>query len=398
MGIYSTNRFNSLGADITLEAAEGYNGEIGAALAMLEGYQNDMAIFNGVIASDFQAAAAVHEGAGDDEVYVLQEASLKGAWEKLKEFFKKLGEKIKGLFKAFIAKMDSVFMKDSAAFYKKYEKDIRLKDKWTDFSVKVRAPKTEGKYVLTFKEADTFAIGSYNSADEVQKLIDDFDTEEEFGKTAGAYIEKFDNSVTPGEFEKTYTDLLLDDMDDVEFNSNSILGGWVGGILNQKKGLKEIQDANDKIEKQIKNIIAKIDKLEKNAAKTDAGSAGKNVDLRQATVISGNSKGTDNDIEYSKKAGAIGDGADDAVIKGVARIQKTYAYARKQANVLQEVFNKYASVSIKTYKDICASARKVFAAAVAWSPKAEATLVAAAGEAAYYEAVDMIDTMYDIAD
>lgn len=395
MGIYSTNRFNSLGADITLEAAEGYNGEIGAALAMLEGYQNDMAIFNGVIASDFQAAAAVHEGAGDDEVYVLQEASLKGAWEKLKEFFKKLGEKIKGLFKAFIAKMDSVFMKDSAAFYKKYEKDIRLKDKWTDFSVKVRAPKTEGKYNLEFKEADIFKIEVSISVDEVQKKIDDFDTEEEFGKTAAAYIKELNASVTPGEFEKEYTDLLLNDMDDVEFNSNSILGGWVGGILNQKKGLKDLQDTNDKIEKQIKTIIANIDKIEKKAASTDVGKSGKTVDLKQAVAVSGKDKG---EGWYSDTASVSGDATDDAVIKGVSRIQKSYALARKQANVLQDVFNKYASVSIKVYKDICSSARKVFAAAVAWSPKAESALVAAAGEAAYYEAVDMIDTMYDIAD
>jgi len=395
MGIFSTNRYSSLGTDVTLEAAEGYNGEIGAALAMIESCQNDMAIFNGIIASDFQAAAAVNEGASSEEVYILQEASLKGAWAKLKEFFKKLGEKIKGIFHAFIAKMDSVFMKDSAALYKKYEKDIRLKTKWEDFTVKCRAPKTAGKYSLTFSEQNSFDIKYFASADAAAKALEDFDAEEEYGKAVSANIADMPANVTAADFEKEYYDKLFDDVDDVSFTGDTVLNGWVGGILKDKKGLKELQDANNKIEKQIKTIIANIDKLEADAGKTDAGKSGSTVNLKLAGSVSGNEKSSAEGPAYR---GVNGDSADAEVIKGVGRIQKTYQYASKKANILNDVFTKYASVSVKAYKEVCATARKVFAAAVAWSPKAEATLIAAVADSAFYEAVDMIDTMYDIAD
>ena len=393
MGIYSTNRFNSLGADITLEAAEGYNGEIGAALAMLEGYQNDMAIFNGVIASDFQAAAAVHEGAGDDEVYVLQEASLKGAWEALINFFKKLGEKIKGIFKAFIAKMDSVFMKDSAAFYKKYEADIRKKDKWTDFSVKVRAPKDSGKLVLDFADQDNFMIKSFTSADAAQKALD-FDAEEEFSLAVTNNMKDMPSNVTEGEFEKEYYDIVFEDPDDVEFTADDILGGWVGQILNKKKGLSDLQDKNNKIERQIKTIIANIEKAKSEVDKVwkDVGKSNTSITTTRVASVSGNAVGKD------ERGGANTQMADTKEAKDtVQRYQKMYQLANKKANILQNVFTKYASVSVKAYKEVCSSARKVFAAAVAWSPKAESAFVAAVADSAYYEAVDMIDTMYDIA-
>lgn len=119
MGVYSSNRCQSIG-NIQVEAAEGYHGEVGVQLAMIEGYQNDLALFDGVMMNDFKEAGMINEGATVEEVITVQEGALGGFLEKIKEFFIKLWEKIKGIFQSFMAKFDSVVMKDSKAFHDKY--------------------------------------------------------------------------------------------------------------------------------------------------------------------------------------------------------------------------------------------------------------------------------------
>lgn len=397
MGIFSTNRYNSVDTDVVIEAAEGYHGEIGAAIAMLEGYQNDMALFNGIIATDFQEACLVQEGASSEEVYILQEGALKGAWEKLKEFFKKLGEKIKGIFHAFIAKMESYFMKDSKKFYDKYAQEIRLKE-IKDLYVPCRDLKdgiTANSIVPEFKNYSTIIFTDKKDAIDA---LSNYDEDKAFSDAVSTYVDGLKDNVSKSTFEKDFYDRTFKEKNDVKFTSKDVVDGWPGALLSKKDGLKSIKDSNEKIGSLIKKYIEFIDKLEKEA--DTALKAGKEGKFRLQSSITANADKKDiSDTTKNFNIPMNVDTSKDGDIQRTKEWHAVYQKAQKDTQILQEVFNMYAGLSVKVYKEACTTARKIFAAAVAYSPKKEnAEFAIAVGDSAYYEACDLIDNMYYVAD
>lgn len=147
MGMFSSNRVASLEM-YDVPTAEGYFGEVGANLALLESIQNDEKIFEAIIRHDFHEAVLVTEGASEEDIDVVQEASMGEAIQFLKDFFQKLLAKIKGIFESAIAKFQSIFMKDNKEFYKKYQELISQKNinkDWSKFKFNYAAPKhTDG--------------------------------------------------------------------------------------------------------------------------------------------------------------------------------------------------------------------------------------------------------------
>ncbi|MBP5595861.1 MAG: hypothetical protein J6Y02_10810 [Pseudobutyrivibrio sp.] len=264
MGIFSTNRYNSAESNnqMMFEAAEGYHGDIGFAIAAIESYQNDMAIFNGVISSDFQEATLVHEGASADEVYILQEGVLSNAWEKIKEFFKKLWEKIKGIFKAFFAKAEGALSKDTKSFYNKYEEAINKKN-LADFEVKCRVPKNKD-VILKWRTGFNFNVNDSVSKEE----LDDFDEEE--------YFETRSDTATgikasKKEFEEKYFEAVFEEENDVKFTVSDLTGtdSWVKEALTNTNRLGAIKQANKDLESTIAKIIGMIDDEIKKVKKAD---------------------------------------------------------------------------------------------------------------------------------
>jgi hypothetical protein len=141
MSFFDDNSLGSVG-DIHIEAAEGYSGAIGAQLALIEGYHNDYAMFEAAIKADIKETKMVREGAGEEAVSALQEASLSGFWNKIKEFIKKIIAKIKAIFHGFIAKFQAWMGKDGRAFFEKYKRDIFGKDV-DGLKVRYSAPKVD---------------------------------------------------------------------------------------------------------------------------------------------------------------------------------------------------------------------------------------------------------------
>ena len=124
---FSNNRKSSI-STIEVEEAVGYEGVMGAQIAMYESVQNDYKLFEGALMGDFQEACMIHEGQSEEAVTAFQEGVISDMWDKLKELFKKLWAKIKSIFNAFIAKFNSVFMKSSKEFINKYKKEIANED------------------------------------------------------------------------------------------------------------------------------------------------------------------------------------------------------------------------------------------------------------------------------
>ena len=95
--IFNTNT-TSLGSSIPM--AEGYDGSIGCAKALVESARNDYAMFRAML------------DVNESEVYALSEATVGGIWSKIKELIQKLIAKIKSIFANFLAKFKSLYASD----------------------------------------------------------------------------------------------------------------------------------------------------------------------------------------------------------------------------------------------------------------------------------------------
>ena len=106
------NNTTSLGS-MNIPMAEGYDGNIGVALALIESARNDYSMFKGLLAVDAKELAINNESAGfvnESEVIALKEASVKGIVDKIKQLFTKLIAKIKSIFHTVISKLNGLYM------------------------------------------------------------------------------------------------------------------------------------------------------------------------------------------------------------------------------------------------------------------------------------------------
>lgn len=345
MGVYSSNR-TQLGMYNSDEivANENYYGVVGACQMMLEGFQNDQAIFESVLAADFMEAVAVQEGAV--EYSVVNEASVGGFIDKLKELVKKIWEKIKGLFQTFITKINNVVIRDNKKFVDKYKKEVfsknlgKMKYKWAE-------PKDAGFTALCDKaevKELTNAMDKCNSksADELKKLAEAADNGDMLEELLGC---------EPKEFNKEMHEKCFDDEEEVEGLSSSRLTECVDILINSRKSLKDIEDAKKLTDKAFSDMLKTIEKsrtaLLKNIPEKDEA------------------KRAETDLAMTK-------------------LNTT----QKLISVANTAVSKVVSVLMTETKFGIKQARRVFAQAAAFNPKAvkeNALLVEAVADAAEYE-------------
>ena len=125
-----------LGTDVGM--AEGYDCSYGCALALVESARNDYQMFRAMLDIDAREMQIQRESAGyvaEGQITALAEGAFSGIWEKIKEFFKKLAEKVKAIWHTFIAKMNTLFM-DDKKLVKKYEKELTRKSRVGKLQVK----------------------------------------------------------------------------------------------------------------------------------------------------------------------------------------------------------------------------------------------------------------------
>ena len=80
--------------------AEGYDGSIGCAKALVESARNDYAMFRAML------------DVNESSIIALNEATVGGIWSKIKELIQKLIAKIKSIFANFLAKFKSLYASD----------------------------------------------------------------------------------------------------------------------------------------------------------------------------------------------------------------------------------------------------------------------------------------------
>ena len=383
MGFYDNNRHIALGSNIEFDLLEGYCGAAGAAMAALEGQYNSMAIFESAIASDFQEAMALKEG---QDIEALQEAGIKGMFEAIINFLKKLGDKIKSLFTKFIAKMESYMKKDTKAFVEKYRAQVNKKANFKDMKAKFSKPLiTNGHAYIWNKD---YIINHLNITDYESNPDKDDDTYD-----ADDQIDKFLTTSLNG--KSTSRKEFHNDLHDLMYDTEEIKDDWNLGDINDvmsrlvdaDKAISNLKSKNDSLQTQIKKIIADIskDQSKVSTAKFETDGNGKSsIAKRHGAAFDGNKKyvQTDNPKMYHISQSNDKAGFD----KDRNKVQIMLANMQKRANAHQTAILTYCSGVMAEAKWGLAQDRRIFAQAVGYSPKNESALLAEAmGDVAQWE-------------
>lgn len=374
MGFFSVNEHSNLSGRFEFPDIEGYCGTIGCGAAIVEGYQNDWALFEAQVYSDMHEMAILKEG-GD--VVALQEASLKGMWEAIKQFFIKLGAKIKAIFKAFCAKLESYFTKDLKGFVKKYEKSLDGKD-FKDMKVKFGEVKN-GKYTMDKAPYPVFSEkATYTTRTNANYKPEDFDRSDEIEQFyREASNQKADDSKS---FDEWYHESLYGDEEVHDDLDPAKVRAAASRLTANTKLISEIDKHSKSVLKTIQKTIDEIDKEAKNitALYTDSGTKdGRSSKLGATTVDLNFNRDT---VDRSMYGAAD---SKSASRQSVSDATNTIQVIRSKASCYQEVVMHITQTIMKEAKYGIAQDKKVFTAAVAYKKStSEATLLEMIAECA----------------
>lgn len=275
MGIYSINN-EAFGKNYEVTADESYVGTEGGLIAMLDIQRNNHAIFESLIARDFQEAYMIHEGASDEELISFNEASIGGIIDKIKAGVKKIWEKVKGIFKNFIAKIDGIISRDTKELVKKYHKTIVVKD-LSKVKYKFCKP-LEGfnKILKELKEDNAFTkytdmvFGKLNDDWNGIKAIGDKIRDGEYKDDVITAI--FNNKLgLKGfsdfkSFKKDMHEVCFDSKYEEEGVSNDTVS-YVESVLNgQADDIKDVKKMQTAADKHFNALLKEIDRVKKEFA------------------------------------------------------------------------------------------------------------------------------------
>ena len=198
---------------------------------------------------------------------VYEAVNVKGFIGKAKEFFMKMWEKIKGMFKKFFAMFDS-YTKNDKDFINKYKthllkvntKDFEYKGfNFTNLNYDVAKAAERALNPVTIDTSGTIAG---NVEEELQKVSDKSDIVE---KMRGAAIGE--SSLEAGEFTKELFKLFRSGEDSKETLDNINVSSLLSNISGNSGLKKEADKSYKDLEKKFKETLKTLDKLEKSLVK-----------------------------------------------------------------------------------------------------------------------------------
>ena len=282
--IFNSNT-TSLGS--TIPMAEGYDGSIGCAKALIESAQNDYAMFRAMLESDAREIQAMKSGyVNEAEVYAIREAAASGIWNKIKELFKKLIAKIKSIFANFLAKFRSLYMKDKD-LVKTYGQQVMRKSNLGNMSIKWRKTKDNADFMETIGKTFEGANpdDTVNKLDTYAKNEWSSDTDKRWetitkAMNNGKYIGK--QSDGPSDYRESINDELWEDNSPTEYDFKEVFSG-ARQMINQFEGGSKVIT---KAEKYVSKLTRALDKKLKEYDKF-ANDAAKNAKAKDKTYGDG---------------------------------------------------------------------------------------------------------------
>ena len=378
------NTMAGLSSNYTVEAAEGYSGGIGCQIAALEAAQTDFSFLTAFVQSDAREIGMVCEGAGVEEMHAMLEGAISDAWNKLKEWVKKIWEKIKGIFKAFIARLEDFMGKNGYAYFEKYRKVLYdgtpIKDLKAKYS---KVDDKELEKLLIGRELENVLPDAFD--DKAVVVNDDKDQSE----LVDEYLEKMlGESTDKKSFKKDFHDKCFDTESTEDIESGKIQE-YVKYISDKKSIIEKFEKQRDLIDKSFKKISNSIDKM-----------ASKALDDK----VKNNA---DSDIEgavINKKDYYTGFGKDNTPTKKYSvATQSRLARAQRRVSAVQSALSSYNSASMEAGKFAISQSRRLAAVIVSYKMrnKNEAfsgvemsdELYTIIGEAAEYEALSAMDDL-----
>lgn len=245
--------------------------ELGLAGAMMHVYENECN-YNAIMKAVGLSELKYYQETGKD-LFVHEAGAFDGFIAKVKAFFKAVIEKIKSIFKRFVAIFDQYTLNDKQ-FVKKYGDQLIRKDlkdfeftgyKFGDFAKVQSSIETAGgnlKYHLdifaAIRKKDTnygnrkvYDNANYKDSDEVNEV-----KEQERAKIIGQQSGKMDET----EFKDKLTELLYGD-DNKETLDNISIRDQLSIIENTKDDIKKVEKTQKEIEKGINDVLKVLDKL-----------------------------------------------------------------------------------------------------------------------------------------
>ena len=380
------NTMVGLSGNYTVEAAEGYPGGIGCQIAALEAAQTDFSFLTAFVQSDAREIGMVREGAGNEEMYSMLEGAISDAWDKLKEWVKKIWEKIKGIFKAFIARLEDFMGKNGYAYYEKYRKILfdgtPIKDLKAKYS---KVDDTALSDLLTGLDMSKVLPNALNERTVI--VNDDKDQSELVDEYLGKML---DESTDRKSFKKDFHDKCFESEVNEDLETGNI-PTYVKYISDKKSIIEKFEKQRDLIDKGLKKISNDIDKMASKAIDDKVKNKADTNDEGIATISGYTGFGNDNKpIPNSNKK------------KKTAK-QTTIAHAQRRVSAVQSALAAYNSASMEAGKFAIAQSRRLAAVIVAYKMRHKNEgfsgvdmsdeLYTIIGEAAEYEAFDGMSDM-----
>lgn len=272
----------SLGSSIPM--AEGYDGAVGVAQALIESARNDYAMFRAMLNADARELSLRKSGyVAESEILALQEATGGSIWKKIADLFKKLIAKIKGIFANFLAKFRGLYMKDKD-LVKKYGNQVIRKSNIGNLEVKWRKLKSGNTFATLANTYD--ADASVNDLEgKVSSTSWKSDLEDRWKEVCTC-----DNASDLR--EKLLEDIWEDDSPETYKISE------IGGIRNLITEFDGGQKAINKFENSVKKVTSKLDKKVKDYNKKADEAAKAYKDADDATKNKKESESTDASRAY----------------------------------------------------------------------------------------------------
>lgn len=399
MGVYSLNRTNlSYYDESEIIADESYNGVAGCYQAMIDMEANSHAIFEETIQRDFLEASYIHEGKDEEDIYALQEASVAGIFDRIKAFVKKVWEKIKGIFKNFIAKIHTTIGRDNKALLKKYQKEILKKDrskvkyKWCNPTGKLESDvqdAVEGGKLKPVAEGVLKSVSNKGQSALFKKIKDAMDD--------GDYYDNVIKSIgIDAEYktmEKDIHELCFDSAESEEGVSSQRLNA-VFKDMEGDKTVQNIEKAQKQTNKYFANIMSDLDKASSAAAKLklsgkdDDNFSGDGGNIIGKNGVMYNVPGAPDDVKGVKYSHGDKNGHGVEGPKGYSRKELMEEYvtnagvAQQAIQQIESVHNRLVACFLREHKFQISQSKKLFSKLASYNPKAK-------NEAAelYYDAV-----------
>ena len=182
--------------DYSVDTNSRFAGEDGAYQLMSEAISFEEEMTLTMLKADYLEARAIKESASEDEIESIREGTVSDVVTKVKNFFIKIGKKIKAFIYGWIARIRAKFASDNKAFYNKYKDKVNGKD---DLEVEYRKPKDVGTWAdFDASACMTSLLNSYNlkkadTNDTVGELDPNFDKDDAANAGMKAYCTNITN-------------------------------------------------------------------------------------------------------------------------------------------------------------------------------------------------------------